>query len=197
MKQRDDISNDIQTLKGVAIGPAMSMAVAQMVEEQVSDECANRVIDALGSTLSSSSTGLGALELLGRVLAIALAAAVVVGSTIVAFQLLSSDEPIQNALVTEYNPQAHIEFVGSTASDGVINEANEHIDPTEARLVLSEGFAVGWTITDHNGTELAGGSGSTVTDAFAGFAPGMYTLTWTAEDEQGNQVFIKRDFLIS
>lgn len=192
-----------QTLRGVAIGPALALSTTQMINESVSAESVDAVIEGVRSSLvrSASSSGIGRATRQVKVLAGLLAAVLVIGGLVIAYQLFEAHTAPANQSApvapATYHPQAKIVFSGGNIMSDATNGTIEQINPTSATLVLDEGTPLSWVVSSPSGEELMQGSGGNIEGAFTELPPGEYTLTWVAVNDEGSRAHIYRAFGIS
>lgn len=194
-----------QTLKGVAIGPAVAAALAQSIDDSVGSESVQGVVKGVNGMLLHNSTVAAAsagMMLRTKILIAVVLATVVLGGMVIAYQVVASGSgagtgPEATAPISEYKPEAQIEFSGSNITSDTDSGVVEQVNPTGARLVLDEGTALSWVITNSNDEELASGLGGSIEGVFEDLLQGDYTLTWLAESDEGAQARISRDFTIA
>jgi RNA polymerase sigma-70 factor (ECF subfamily) len=105
--------------------------------------------------------------------------------------LLSGAPQNQTEKHQNFTYQADAEIL--LQSDGA---ENGNINPYQASIVIYDGLgtAVGWSIEDSAGTEVAAGTGTPAGETLTNLAPGEYRILWQIEDERGIISVVKRVF---
>jgi RNA polymerase sigma-70 factor (ECF subfamily) len=193
-------SEDINTLRGVAIAPALAHAfdidlgsISAAEVEHFRQKCDPKIAEYIrrsGSAAAKSSASAGKFIALGigALAVISCIALVNMGPQIGGAP--DSEPPSVSADQPEpYIPNAQIVLQSADGQPG-------QIDPYEATLVLDEGTAVSWSIISESAETVFSGEGTSFSAELAALQSGKYRIEWLVQNQDGQSARVVREIEI-